>query len=474
MAKRSTQALTKSIIRNAPAPDPSGKQVVHWDEEVTGFGLLCSGTTSQKSFVVQTANRHGIPRRTIQRLDLLPADYKLDDIRRQAQQAIVDIQNGIDPRLPKVPKSDADMTLSEALEGYIRAKKNLAERSKEEYRKPVNRWLADWKDKPLRRITPQMVEDRHAEIAEEVRASGKGNGGASADAAVRVLRLVWNYAAPRVRDLGPNPAKLEKDSWFRPPPRDKVVRSAEMQQFVAATLGLSNKVLRDYVLLLTFTGLRREEAAGLTWSHIDFDEGFIRFKRGETKAKRRTFDLPMSDVVRDILMERRSNREKDNDHVFPSYGKSGRLAEPKTAFREIAEASAIVASPHVLRHTLVTEAGRAGIPHRRVKALVNHSVSNGNDVTAGYDHFDENDLRADAQTLADRLKVLAADRFVISANGDVHGKAGTERAGRRKAEEVAVKLSAPVGLWATLTMPWHEYDVKVDMIAPARNVRYAD
>ncbi|MBY0429773.1 MAG: hypothetical protein K2Q10_01125 [Rhodospirillales bacterium] len=32
---------------------PPGKQVLHWDADLKGFGVLCSGKTAAKTYVVQ-------------------------------------------------------------------------------------------------------------------------------------------------------------------------------------------------------------------------------------------------------------------------------------------------------------------------------------------------------------------------------------------------------------------------------------
>jgi hypothetical protein len=45
--------LTAKTVAALPAPSPNGKQTLYWDSEVRGFGVLCSGTTNGKSFVVQ-------------------------------------------------------------------------------------------------------------------------------------------------------------------------------------------------------------------------------------------------------------------------------------------------------------------------------------------------------------------------------------------------------------------------------------
>ena len=45
--------LTERSVASLPAPDPSGRQVYHWDVSLKGFGVLCSGTSTAKSYVVQ-------------------------------------------------------------------------------------------------------------------------------------------------------------------------------------------------------------------------------------------------------------------------------------------------------------------------------------------------------------------------------------------------------------------------------------
>jgi hypothetical protein len=55
--------LTKDKIGKIKAPDPSGKQVIHWDTELAGFGLLVSGKTESKTFIAQRRLPDGRTRR---------------------------------------------------------------------------------------------------------------------------------------------------------------------------------------------------------------------------------------------------------------------------------------------------------------------------------------------------------------------------------------------------------------------------
>lgn len=45
--------LSQHVVDRLPAPHPSGKQTPYWDEDLTGYGCLCSGKTTAKTYIVQ-------------------------------------------------------------------------------------------------------------------------------------------------------------------------------------------------------------------------------------------------------------------------------------------------------------------------------------------------------------------------------------------------------------------------------------
>ena len=45
--------LTKNTIDRLNAPDPSGKPRLHWDTDLKGFGVLVSGKTNARTYIVQ-------------------------------------------------------------------------------------------------------------------------------------------------------------------------------------------------------------------------------------------------------------------------------------------------------------------------------------------------------------------------------------------------------------------------------------
>jgi len=382
--------LTKRAVEQLKAPDPSGKQKLHWDSTLTGFGVLVSGTTTAKSYIVQRDVGGRTRRVTIGATNVLT----LDAARKRAEVVLADFYQGIDPKAGR----RGGLTLRKALDTYLATRKDLRPASISGYRTSIENYLTSWLDTPLRDITPEMVVARHTSLQAEIAARGRYSGKAAANAAMTSLRVIYNYAA-ELEPLPANPVTRLKRGWFPVERRERMVKHDELPQFYRGILALPNPVHRDYLLLLLFTGLRRTEAASLTWDNIDFAGGVIRLPAARTKAGRK-LDLPMSDLVRDLLVARRA-LGKDK-FVFPS-GR-GHITEPKFPLEAVAEATGIYVSAHDLRRTFITIAESTDISVIALKALVNHAL--GRDVTSGYVMITTERLREPAQKVADKIKAL--------------------------------------------------------------------
>ncbi len=393
--------LTKTGISRMAAPDPSGRQMLHWDTEITGLAVLCSGVSTSKTFVVQRALKSGVTRRlTIGATNTVT----LDDAREQAADLINDLRRGIDPKR-KVS------TLRETLEAYLAARKDLRPASVRMYRL-VERTLEPWLDLQLKDITEGMIEERHRALAAATSrdvGSRHYDGESTANYAMRTFRILWNFAADRTPDLPPNPVRRLKRQWYAEPRRTRLVRADDLPKFYKGVVNLRNPIARDYLLLLLFTGLRRTEAATLKWSDVDFAERVIRLPAVRTKPGR-ALSLPMCDVVRDMLVARRALG--NTGFVFPGGGESGRISD--TGLAAVATATGIVISAHDLRRTFTTIAESCDISPIALKCLINHSVGGG--VTEGYVQMSTERLREAAQKVCDKIKSLCGVEDVGAPN----------------------------------------------------------
>jgi integrase len=384
--------LIAAAVASLPAPDPSGKQVLHWDTDLSGFGLLVSGKTNKKTFVVQ----RDVAGRT-RRVTIGPSAMPLGEARKRAVEVLAGLYQGIDPKA----RAKSNLTLADALAGYLEDRKSLRAASRRNYRSYIERYLTPWLDRPLRDITPEMVAARHRMIQSEIEAGGRYGGKAAANLAMAALRIVWNHAANNDSSLGPHPVRRLKNSWFSVERRTRYVKAADMARFHQAIMELPNPVHRDFLRLLLFTGLRRSEAAGLTWDDVDLHEKVLRVPAIRTKAGRK-LDLPMTDIVFDIFLERqRLGRER---FVFPSNSSVKHMTDAQHPLTLVGIATGIRVSAHDLRRGYLTVAESTDISPLALRALANHSL--GGDVTAGYVQMTVERLREPAQKVADRLKAL--------------------------------------------------------------------
>jgi integrase len=115
---------------------------------------------------------------------------------------------------------------------------------------------------------------------------------------------------------------------------------------------LTNVTLRDYLLLILFTGLRRQEAAQLQWEQVDLKAKTLTII--DTK-NRESHTLPLSDYLYDLIVARKQNNSK---YVFPGAGKGGYIIEPRKQMAKVTEVSNIPFTVHDLRRTFISRKSR--------------------------------------------------------------------------------------------------------------------
>jgi integrase len=298
------------------------------------------------------------------------------------------------------------ITLGEVLDDYLATRGDkLKPRTREQYRSMIEARrrddspiaFADWHRKRLADITPDLVQRRHRDLSE-------GHGPAWANIAMRVLRLLINYASMRFDDgsgkplIAINPVKRlgQARLWNDVERRETVLRVEDMPAWHQG-LGTISAVGRDYLLLVLLTGLRRREAAGLKWDDVDLVKTRTLTVRDTKNGKDHVLPLPTQ--LLDLLARRRA--ATDGPFVFAGKKAGTCLVEPKTLTQAVAKACGVRTSVHDLRRTFATTAERLDISSYAVKRLLNHLT--GSDVTAGYIVTDIERLRRPMQAIADFL-----------------------------------------------------------------------
>ena len=394
--------LTAKSVDKLKAPSPNGKQTLVWDSELRGFGVLVSGVSNGKTYVVQRDVNGQSRRVTVGPTNVL----SLDEARQQAERVLADFYRGVDPKTA----ARGRLTLKAALDSYLTNNKRLRPNSIKDYRHSIERHLAGWLNRPLHEIDASAVIERHAAIAAAVKGGGRYDGSATANGVMRCLRSIWNYVAESDPNMPANPTRALRRQWFKVERRERLVTADQLPAFYAAVRALDNPTAADYLTMLLFCGLRRQECASLEWADIDLQARILRIPAARTKGGRK-LSLPLTDYVRDMLVARRALGT--TKYVFPSIGASGHIAEPKFPLQQVALATGIKISAHDLRRTFITVAESCDISPMALKCLVNHSL--GSDVTAGYIQMTVERLREPAQRVCNKMKELCG---VTSATGE--------------------------------------------------------
>src|SRR4026207_2255322 len=108
--------LTEKAISKLKAPTESGKQEVAWDTETKGFGVLLSGVTGAKTYIVQRDLKNGKTRRM--KIALVNNATSLKEARSRAEEMIADLIAGKDPKA----KGAAAVTVADAIQLYVERK----------------------------------------------------------------------------------------------------------------------------------------------------------------------------------------------------------------------------------------------------------------------------------------------------------------------------------------------------------------
>jgi integrase len=401
--------LTLTAVDKLPFAEKS-KQVDYWDTELKGFG--CRVSSRSKTYIVMkringkqtrvNLGRHGV--------------IKTDKARTKAISTLAQLNDGIDVNREKARDRVRGNTLKEVFEDYLESRPDMKPHTIAVDRSLLKCHLSDWKNKPIKDITRDMVAKRHLKIA-------KASSGVTANNAMRLVRRIYNFAlSVSDGELTPNPVLRLSDSrqWFNVERRQTVLKEHELPYWYSAVQKLDNPTIRDYLLLLLFTGLRKNEALKLKWDDVDFKNGTFTIKHTKN---RKPLTLPMSDLLEELF--KRRLEMKENSHVFPGTGKDGHLIEPKRQIKIIEretqkningimddeefdrrlETDPNTLEPgvgfclHDLRRTFASIA-ESLVSYSALKRLMNHSDK---DVTQGYIVFDVNKLRGPMQTVTSEI-----------------------------------------------------------------------
>jgi len=399
-----TKTAVEKLLLPVPVPPAKKAQTFYRDERLKGFAVRVT-SAGVKTFIVEKRINGRVKRIKLGRF----GELTVEQARKQAQKLLGEIAAGIDPVAKKKEARAKTVTLGECFDRYLEVR-HLKETTLKDYRYIMKRDFGDWQKTQMLNISKDMVARRHSKL-------GKSSH-SRANNAMRVLRAVFNFAAGEYEDAQGRSLFLENPTrrlshtraWFRIGRKQTYIKQHELPAWYEAVMALDNdrvtgkaEVVRDYLLLILFTGLRRTEAATLKWNQVDL-VGRTLIIHDTKNHEQHT--LPLSDYLYDLLSRRKAVSE--SVYVFDGDGKAGYLNDPRKCMLRVIEASGVEFALHDLRRTFITIAESLDIPAYALKRLLNHKMNN--DVTAGYIIIDVERLRQPMQQVTDYILSVAGVR----------------------------------------------------------------
>jgi integrase len=261
-------------------------------------------------------------------------------------------------------------------------------------------------------VADASVKISVSKVAKQHTMLGQEHGEAYANLAMRVLRALFNFAAGKYEDsqgrslIIDNPVRRlsQTRAWYRVERRQTFIKAHELVPWYEGIQKLENETFRDYLLLIVFTGLRRQEAAKLRRDQVDFKARSLTIT--DTK-NHESHTLPLSDYLLGLLHHRLESTT--SDFLFPGPGAGGHIIEPRKQIAKVITTSGIAFTVHDLRRTFITVAESLDIPAYALKRLLNHKMQN--DVTAGYIMTHIERLRKPMQQINDfMLKAMGVNK----------------------------------------------------------------
>lgn len=409
--KPPVQITSQKIVDGLPFALDTKKPVFYWDAGLKGFGVKASQRT--KTYVVEAQVKGRTVRVKIDSCSVI--DH--GEARKRAMGLLSSMHQGQNPNEAKRVGRHRGKTFGEVCEEYLRGKE-LTENTCKDYRRHMRKTLAKWADQSFLDIGRESVEKtyRDAVTRKVTGASGEIREltAAQANQAFRFARSVFNFAKryhgedgrPLLHD---NPVDVlsEGGLWRRVAKRTNYVKRTQLRAVWEALWAQKNneralniETVRDFLLLMLFTGLRLNEARLLRWETIDMAEETLTIP---DPKNHQPHVLPFSDYLA-AFFRRRLQAAEGSSWVFPS--EIGERKKPIVEYRGVLEAVCVTAgvtfTPHDLRRSFLTYTKELPAKYGPffTKRLANHKVS---DVTAGYVQISQQELRKCMQDITNYI-----------------------------------------------------------------------
>ena len=183
--------------------------------------------------------------------------------------------------------------------------------------------------------------------------------------------LRWCAARPEYRklidrDAGKAPAILE--NLPQSTRRTDAIEAAQLPGWWQGVEQLSNRTASVYLKALVLTGARKEELAGLTWAHVDFQ--WRKLTIADKVDQTRT--IPLTPYLAQLM----ATLPRINEFVFASASKAGRISDTRSSHSKALQSAGIEGlTIHGLRRSFSLLGESAGAPAGAIAQVMGHKPS---------------------------------------------------------------------------------------------------
>lgn len=281
-------------------------------------------------------------------------------------------------------------TLRDMIPEYCTAKK-LKPKSLKTYDSMIRTHFAPWADKPITALTGAAFSEHCHLFAQNTGAAQVETGRGLIGALIRYVNAVYGLSLD-------NPfLKLAAAGLMpeRAKPRARLLREADLPAWRAALDKIGEKQ-RDYLLLLLYTGLRRDEGHNLTPADIDFDQNVLSI--ADTKNGK-PHSLPITPMM-NVILRRRCAGLTDPDRLFKGVSKEHVYS---MAIRQGAPRFML----HDLRKMLATTGERLKVGDAVLRRILNHTAPKSDILHKHYVSLTVEDARPALILIQDELAAMA-------------------------------------------------------------------
>ena len=407
-------ATIKLTKRTVGAIVPSDHPAFYFDTDLKGFGLKVT-PSGVKTFVVEY--RPGVGGRGTQKRRVTLGRYGAlapDEARELAKGMLGRVHAGADPANDKA-KARAELTFDKVCDLYLADGCETKKAST----------IATDKGRIERHIKPLLGKKRVGEIsrtdvekfmrdvangktAADVKTKSRGRaivegGKGTATRTVGLLGGIMSFAVSR-QLRADNPVRGVKR--YADKKGQTFLNAAELAKIGAALTGLesegANPSAVAIIRLLAFTGARKSEIAGLRWSEVDLERGYLRLGDSKTGAKVIPIGAPACQVLATVAAI------EGSDFVFPASAGSSHFQGVEKVWRAVRTAAGFPALRlHDLRHSFASIGLARGDALAVIGAILGHADVK---TTSRYAHLADDPVKNAANEISISVQAAFAGR----------------------------------------------------------------